>query len=213
MDLAPGYEKHIKRSNLIGENLLGKNSALEISNAFINRLFEVEKFGFKHLVALGPQHDDHFSHYLGYQEDQAMIHGEKFDKKPLNRIFKAKYSFIKSEILSHDFKGEVFDLVMCGYTMNYLSFEEHATFIDKLSKLQVSGGLLEIDLFSKEHATSKHLEFYTLIQPNVLKSKYGESKLYLVNDQDTKELFSKYGYKVLNEESNKGVHHYLLRKI
>jgi hypothetical protein len=211
MDLPiPNKVLQEKRSTLF-KNLTSRNAALDIASFTGNNLFNVESAGFKRLVGLSSEIGEHFDYYIGYQESEAEIHGERLDKKPLNRIFKSKYTFIAGDILTHDFKEQTFDLIFCSTELNYMPFESQVQLLKIAHSLLSSEGVLDLCIYSPEHL-DKSFKDHIPIEANIIKDRFTGKLIYLISKKDIDQLFIDLNYEVVFDKLNHSVYHFLLKK-
>lgn len=212
MDLSPLYYERRKKLSLLSNHLSSRNSVLEINGYFGTNLFWVEGLGFENLIGIGKEFEDLFAFYVGYQEEEAMINGGKLDKKPLNRIFKSKYTFITGDILTYDFKGRTFDLVFCSFLFANIPYGSHEPLLNAVNKILVPGSIVDISFHSIDFLKYAEQIGYIAVGSNVLKNKYGSRSIYLLIKQEMYQLISQIGCDVLDEQMNKGIYHFILKK-
>lgn len=212
MDYSPLYFESREMTAFLLKHLPSRELALSIKCHEGVDLFWAESLGFKHLVGIDTEFWHHQEYYLGYQEDKHRIERLELKTKPLNRIFKAKYSFIMGDVLTHNFQGKKFDLIFCSYFLNDFAFGSQLEVMMLIKNLLNPNGILFVRLCSDksdDDLPGKPNRFFR--ENNVVNDKYSDKKRYLLTKQAMDQLFHDANLEVLDAKERSGNYRFFLK--
>ncbi len=184
----------------LNKHVSEKEFVLDVGSGDGKQLFWVEEFGFIKMIGIDlnikPDSNTYFS-YCKEEIDLASVSEKIATYRKIAERFNTKFEFILDDFFNVKIENDYFSCVLSSHLLHLLDFRNHSTFLTKIYSALKVNGIFIMKCNNIKIKEVQNNDLYFELHDNVIKGKYDEKTMYLLNHEEIKNLLIEIRFEIL----------------